>query len=75
MRCGGCGAKVGGTTLSRVMQKIAPLVHRRPDVLVGLDMPDDCAVVAVPDPDGLNGDNNIAMVHTVDYFRTFISDP
>ena len=46
-------------------------------VLVGLDMPDDCAVVAIPDPDGLNAGSSdtIAMVHTVDYFRTFISDP
>jgi len=37
-------------------------------VLVGLDSPDDCAVVA-PDPQGR------ATVHTVDFFRSFIKDP
>jgi len=67
MRCGGCGAKVGATVLSRVMAKLkAP---RRDDiVVVGLDSPDDCAVIRPP-PEGL------LMVQTVDFFRSFIDDP
>ena len=48
MRCGGCGAKVGATTLSNAMARIAPLVHKREEVIMGIDSPDDCAVVAVP---------------------------
>jgi selenophosphate synthase len=36
-------------------------------VVVGLDSPDDAAVVAMP-PGTL-------AVHTVDYFRSFVSDP
>ena len=46
MRCGGCGAKVGSTVLSRVMARLETL--EREDILVGLDAPDDAAVLAVP---------------------------
>ena len=67
MRCGGCGAKVGATVLSNVMNKLKGLVVDRSDVvLVGLDSPDDCAVVAP---------SKLATVHTVDFFRSFIDDP
>ena len=65
MRCGGCGAKVGATVLSRVMNDM--ITHDRDDVLIGLDAPDDAAVVAVPE--------DHVMVHTVDYFRAFVDDP
>lgn len=64
MRCGGCGAKVGATVLSRVMQRLP--VSQRDDVLIGRDAPDDCAMLEVP-PGKL-------MVQSVDYFRAFISD-
>ncbi len=64
MRCGGCGAKVGATVLSRVMQRLPEA--RRDDVLIGRDAPDDCAMLKVPE--------GKVMVQSVDYFRAFIDD-
>ncbi|WP_026299380.1 selenide, water dikinase SelD [Elioraea tepidiphila] len=65
MRCGGCGAKLGATTLARVLGGLAPAPN--PDVLVGLDAPDDAAVVETGGP--------LLAVHTVDHFRAMIDDP
>ena len=65
MRCGGCGAKVGATVLSRALGSIEPAP--RDDVVIGLDAPDDAAVVDTGGPE--------LTVLTVDYFRAIIDDP
>lgn len=70
MRCAGCGSKIGSTTLERVLHRIKleqPESANREDILIGLDAPDDAAVVRVP--------ADQVMVHTLDYFRSLINDP
>ena len=70
MRCAGCGSKVGSTVLQRVLHKIKqdqPLWDERTDIVIGLDAPDDAAVVHVP--------AGQLMVHTIDYFPALINDP
>jgi selenide,water dikinase len=65
MRCAGCGGKVGGSVLSRVLERldIPPSEH----VLVGLEAPDDAAV--------LRPTNGRPIVATVDFFAPFLDDP
>jgi len=65
MRCGGCGAKVGATVLSRALAAIVPAP--RVDIIAGLDAPDDAALVDT-------GGEKIS-VQSVDYFRAMVDDP
>jgi len=74
MRCGGCGAKVGSTVLSKALKKVSrwaakqglPSSRDRKDIITGIG--DDAAVI-VPPPTGH------LLVQTVDFFRSFIDDP
>lgn len=72
MRCGGCGAKVGANTVSRVLNAIHKRQKRRAKQFNLVEPPpidhDDAAVVPVPKGGG-------AMINTIDYFRSFVSDP
>ena len=65
MRCGGCGAKVGAETLRAALAGIEPV--GRPDVVVGLEAPDDAALVSIP--------AGKLSVLSVDAFRPMIEDP
>lgn len=65
MRCTGCGGKVGSSILHNVLRRleIPPSEH----VLLGLDRPDDAAIVQPP--------GGRPLVATVDFFASFLDDP
>ena len=66
MHCAGCGAKIGNTVLQKALQRIEQQIHRD-DILIGMDAPDDAAVVRVP--------TDQVMVQTIDYFPALLNDP
>jgi selenide,water dikinase len=65
MRCGGCGAKIGADVLSQVLGELDIMDH--PQVLVGLNSPDDAAVLSLP--------SGHHWVQTVDVLKNFMDDP
>src|SRR5690348_1450983 len=65
MRCGGCAAKVPATVLGRVMGKLRPATSGA--VMIGLDSPDDAALIAFPGAPPL--------LQTVDFFRAMVDGP
>lgn len=69
MRCLGCGAKVGSNVLERSLKRVLQEFNH-PDsetILIGLDSPDDAAVIQVP--------TGQVLVQTIDYFPALVSDP
>lgn len=69
--CAGCGSKVSSSVLSRALTRARadfPAMDQWPNpVKVGLEAPDDAAVVAIP--------TGKLAVQTVDQFRALLDDP
>lgn len=65
MRCLGCGGKVGGSVLGKVLRRLD--IPASPRVLLGLDQADDAAI--------LTPSANQALAATVDFFTAFADDP
>ncbi len=69
MYCSGCASKVGGNVLETVLGRIreSQTVTEGEDIIIGLNSPDDAAVVKIP--------SGKMMVQTIDYFTSLINDP
>ena len=67
MRCGGCGSKISGNTLSEVLAQLSSKIVSNPSVVAGLASGDDAAFVSPP-PEGY------LLLQSVDFFRSFLSD-
>ncbi len=65
MRCGGCGGKIGGQILSRVLARLD--IPHREEIVLGLDSPDDAAVIRAP--------QSGQIVVTTDFFTAPLNDP
>ena len=65
MRCGGCAAKVPAAVLGRVIERLRPAAGDM--VAIGLDSPDDAALIAFPGAPPL--------LQSVDFFRAMVTDP
>ena len=67
--CAGCAGKAGIATLAQVLRPLQETFRAAdfPDLLVGLDGPDDAAVYRLSD--------ELAIVQTVDFFPPVVDDP
>jgi selenide, water dikinase len=65
MRCGGCAAKVGPDPLAAALARL-PRPVASADIAIGLDAPDDAAVI--------RWGKGPLLVQSVDQFRAFIDD-
>jgi selenide, water dikinase len=65
MLCGGCAAKVGESTLARVLARLGSTSD--PAVILGLAQPDDAAAVET--------ERGEIVAATIDGFRAFADDP
>lgn len=65
MRCAGCGGKIGGSVLSRVLARLE--IPRHAQVELGLEAPDDAAIVRLPPGKAVNV--------SVDFFAAPFDDP
>jgi selenide,water dikinase len=64
--CGGCAAKLGADVLAEVLAGLGATAAP-PELIAGLDPPDDAAVYLLSD--------DLAVVGTVDFFPPLVDDP
>ncbi|QEG23459.1 selenide, water dikinase SelD [Mariniblastus fucicola] len=64
MRCLGCGGKIGGQILSSVLSELE--IPKHDDVVIGLEEPDDAAVIRTPGKE---------ISVTTDFFASPLDDP
>ncbi len=66
--CGGCAAKLGADVLADVLAGLGATAGAPPpDLIAGLDPPDDAAVYRLTD--------ELAVIGTVDFFPPLVADP
>ena len=65
MKHGGCAAKIGPDTLSRVLERLPKFSD--PSLLVGFETSDDAAVYKVTE--------DTAVIQTLDFFPPVVDDP
>jgi len=67
--CGGCAAKLGADLLAEALAGLGAenASHPSPDLIAGLDPPDDAAAYRVAD--------DLAIIGTLDFFPPLVDDP
>jgi selenide,water dikinase len=65
--CGGCAAKLGADILADVLAGLGAVSDAPPELLAGLDPPDDAAVYRLTD--------DLAVIGTLDFFPPLVADP